>query len=425
MADIPLTVIGGRGPHGLSLHLWMQERGLSGYKLVDAAPHWLPLYGPDGPMKAVGHLRSPRELDFSLGNTSRSMCHFKDDDGSKPLANVYSLNDAENDTFNESTTEANRAPRLAFWNYANCIAKTSGADEHVVQAKVERLESSATNSGGNCWKVHLSNGETFTTSVVVLATGLRPHLRIPRPWQFWWQHLPKEQAHHALACDYKAEQFANKKVAVLGSSNIATWEAAIKLAQVGAHVTLLSRALNAIEWQLPFGSHWFTETFMKAFVAKDAKDRLRILRKTHVPASALPGMEKKALELGVKIYHYARVVYATPLWNSIQLQYKLTSGNRAELFDAVIAATGVSPKVRELPMLCQAAQERKAPIVVGGPLRNRPILDERGRWKNLSPLYPMGSHALTRAGLAANTLASAVVYLPLTMPNILQDAGLA
>ncbi|MGL4608852.1 MAG: FAD-dependent oxidoreductase [Trueperaceae bacterium] len=419
MADIPLTVIGGRGPHGLALHLWMQERGLTGYKLVDAAPHWLPLYGPDGPMKAVGYLRSPKELDFSLGNLSRAMSHFQDDDGSSPLENVYSLNDAVNDTFNKSTTEANRAPRLAFWKYANCIAKTSGADEHVIQAKVERLE-----PVGQCWNVHLSNGDTFTTRAVVLATGLRPHLRIPRPWQLWWQHLPREQAHHALACDYKAEQFANKKVAVLGSSNIATWEAAIKLAQVGAKVTLLSRAVNPIEWQLPFDPQWFTENFMKTFIARDAKERLRILRKIHVPASALPGMEQRALDLGVKIYHYARVVYATPLWNSVQLQYKLTTGNKAEMFDALVAATGVSPKLRELPMLSNAAQEYKAPIVVGGPVRNRPILDERGRWKNLPPLYPMGSHALTRAGLAANTLASAVVYLPLTMPNILQDAGL-
>jgi hypothetical protein len=422
MADIPLTVIGGRGPHGLALHLWMQERGLSGYKLVDAAPHWLPLYGPDGPMKAVGHLRSPRELDFSLGNPSRAMVHFAEADGSNPLANVYSLNDADNDAFNETTTEANRAPRLAFWNYANCIAKTSGADEHVIEAKVEKL--SSTGSDSKHWNVHLSNGETFTTNAVVLATGLRPHLRIPRPWQLWWQHLPKEQAHHALACDYKAEHFTNKKVAVLGSSNIATWEAAIKLAKVGAKVTLLSRALNAIEWQLPFGSHWFTETFMKTFMTKDAKERVRILRKTHVPASALPGMEQKALELGVNVHHYARVLYGTPLWNGVQLLYRLQSGEKTELFDAVVAATGVSPKLRDLPMISQTAQECKAPVIVGGAVRNRPILDDKGRWKNLPPLYPMGSHALMRSGLAANTLASAVVYLPLTMPDILQDAGL-
>jgi Pyridine nucleotide-disulphide oxidoreductase len=420
MIDTPLTVIGGRGPHGLALHLWMQERGLDDYTLIDAAPDWLSLYGPNGPMKAVGYLRSPRELDFSLGNPARSMAHFKDEGESSPLANVYSLKDADNDTFNETTSEANRAPRLAFWKYANGIAKASGADEHVTQAKVERLE-----PHGNCWKIHLSNGDTFATRAVVLATGLRPHLRIPRPWQLWWQHLPRDQTFHALACDYKPEQFAHKKVAVLGSSNIATWEAAIKLARVGANVTLLSRAVNPIEWQLPFGSHWFTEPFMKAFMAKEAKERTRILRKTHVPASALPGMEKQALELGVKIFHYARVVYATPLWNGIQLQYKLTTGNKAEMFDALVAATGVSPKLRDLPMLSSAAQERKAPIVVGGPIRNRPILDDKGRWKNLPPLYPMGSHALTRAGLAANTLASAVVYLPLTMPDILQDAGLA
>ena len=54
MIDVPLTVMGGRGPHGLALHLWIRERGGSDYKLVDVAPDWLSLYGPDGPMKAVG-----------------------------------------------------------------------------------------------------------------------------------------------------------------------------------------------------------------------------------------------------------------------------------------------------------------------------------------------------------------------------------
>jgi hypothetical protein len=44
---------------------------VSGYRLVDAADDWLPLYGPNGPMQAVGELRSPRELDFSLGRPAR------------------------------------------------------------------------------------------------------------------------------------------------------------------------------------------------------------------------------------------------------------------------------------------------------------------------------------------------------------------
>lgn len=39
--------------------------------------------------------------------------------------------------------------------------------------------------------------------------------------------------------------------------------------------------------------------------------------------------------------------------------------------------------------------------------------------------YPLRFVALTRANLAANTLASAVACLPLTLPNIVQDAGLA
>ena len=91
--DIPLTVVGGRGPHGLALHLLMQDRGLTGYALVDPDPHRLPLYGPGGPMQATGFLRSPRELDFSLGVGARRMTRFREGDG-YPLAKVYSLRDA-------------------------------------------------------------------------------------------------------------------------------------------------------------------------------------------------------------------------------------------------------------------------------------------------------------------------------------------
>ena len=41
--DIPLTVVGGRGPHGLALHLLMQDRGLTGYALVDPRAAFLAL----------------------------------------------------------------------------------------------------------------------------------------------------------------------------------------------------------------------------------------------------------------------------------------------------------------------------------------------------------------------------------------------
>lgn len=90
--DVPLTVVGGRGPPGLALHLWLQDRGVGeGYALVDAADDWPPLYGPGGPMQAVGRLRSPRELDFSLGREGRAMTRFTEADGSRPLEHVYSL----------------------------------------------------------------------------------------------------------------------------------------------------------------------------------------------------------------------------------------------------------------------------------------------------------------------------------------------
>jgi hypothetical protein len=419
MADIPITVIGGRGPHGLALHLWMKDRGLSGYRLVDPAPHWLSLYGPKGPMQAVGQLRSPRELDFSLGRRERSMVAFREE-GSCPLVEVYSLEQARDPHFNESTTPAQRADRHAFWRYSNCLARQSAADAQVIQAKVEEL--TPLERG---WHVRLSNGDSYVSAVIVLASGLMNHLYLPQPWLAWWQQLPKGRAHHAFRFDYHGQNVAGKRVAVLGSSNIATWEAAIRLAHLGAEVTLLSRYPNPVEWQLPFAPHWFTGQYMQTFMTLPAKERLRILKKTHVPATALPGMAASAGDAGVRALHYARIQYAAPLWGGVQLHYKTVAGLQVEQFDHVVAATGVSPRIRELSFIREAAQIAKAPVVVSGPARYRPILDDAGRWKNLPPLYPMGAFALTRAGLAANTLASACVYLPLSMPDILHDAGIA
>ena len=419
---VPLTVIGGRGPHGLALHLWMRDRGLNGYRLVDAADDWLPLYGPSGPMQAAGHLRSPRELDFTLGRPEREMAAFVDEDGSKPLANVYSLHEAADEAFNLSTTPTQRAPRLSFWHYANYLAHESGADEHVLRAKVVRLEPLLSRDP-EAWRVHLQDGSYFETRAVVLATGLGPHLRIPLPWQSWWRHLPEACRAHALTLRYSGD-LRGKRVAVVGSSNLATWETAIRAAKQGARVTLLSRAHYPIEWQLPFAGRWFTHTYMSEFTQLPAEKRLRVLKKTHIPNTSLPGMAAEAQALGVRVLHYARVQYATPLWGGVQLQYKTVEGPQADHYDLLVAATGVSPRLKDLPLVADAARSCKAPVIVGGPVKNRPLLDETGRWKNLPPLYPMGAHALMRAGFAANTLASATTYLPLTMPHILRSAGI-
>lgn len=421
--SIPLTVIGGRGPHGLALHLALQDQGINDYCLVDAAESWLPLYGPDGPMQAVGELRSPRELDFSLGCPERAMTQFIDDDGSRPLENVYSLRDAASETFNLTTTATQRAPRLAFWRYANALARSHNADAKVVRGRVVRLEP-LPDSTQDRWRVHLEGGGCFDTAAVVLATGLAPHLRIPLPWRAWWGGLPEGKRSHALALRYGGE-LQGKRVMVAGSSNLATWEAAVRAAEWGAKVTLLSRAPAPIEWQLPFPCAWFQEEGMATFMNLPAANRLRILKRTHIPNTALPGLAARAEALGVRVLHHARVRYAAPLWDGVQVQFRTPAGEHADYADLLVAATGVAPRLRELPLLNEAARARKAPVVGGGPVRHRPLLDDSGRWKNLPPLFPMGAHALMRAGFGANTLASATVYLPLTLPHILKAAGLA
>lgn len=422
-STVPIAVVGGRGPHGLALHLWMKDRGLEGtYALVDPADGWLPTYAPDGPMGTVTHLRSPRELDFALGEPARAMTAWRDERDRAPLANVYGLDDAEDRAFNEREARpAVRAKRGDFWRYANDVALRSGADAHAVRSSVVRLQA---RQGG--WRLHLDGDDPLDARVVVLATGLAPHRYVPEPWKLWWRHLPAGSAVHALGFRADPDRLARREVAVLGSSNLAAWETAIACAEAGARVTLLCRKPNPVERQLPVPAWWLRDDGVRAFVSRPAKERLRTLRRTPVPRSAVPGCAARARDLGVRVRFHARVRYATGLWGGVQLQYALPGDQEvAERYDAVIAATGATARIRELPFVREAAREARSPVVVGGPARHAPILDDRGRWKNLPPLYPMGSHAFARVGYAAHTLASASVVLPLTMPSILADAGLA
>ncbi len=419
---VPIAVIGGRGPHGLALHLWMKDRGLEGaYALVDPAACWLPTYAPDGPMGTVRQLRSPRELDFALGDPTRAMTAWRDERGHAPLADVYGLDDAEDRSFNElEATPTVRAARLDFWRYANDIAVRSGADAHVTHAAVRRLE-----PRGDGWRLHLDRGGPLDARAVVLATGLAPHRYLPESWNAWWRHLPAGNAVHALGFRPDPDRLARREVAVLGSSNLAAWETAIACAEAGARVTLLCRKPSPVERQLPIPAWWLRRDGVGAFAARPAKERLRILRRTPIPRSAVPGSTARAHDLGVRVRFHARVRYATGLWGGVQVQYLLPGGHEvAERYDLVVAATGATARIRELPFLREAARAARAPVVVGGPARHAPILDARGRWKNLPALYPMGSHAFARVGYAAHTLASASVALPLTMPSILADAGL-
>ena len=422
MIDYPVTVIGGRGPHGLAFHILMQDLGISNYRLVDTANDWLSLYGPQGPMQAVSHLRSPKELDFSFGKSEGSMANFQAADGSFPLRNVYSLEDAKDIDFNETTTEDDRAPRQAFHQYANALAKQTNANSKLIEARVVKIEPHNT-STETFWHVHLDNNEVFSTKVVLLATGLMPHLYIPKNWQSWWKQLPANSVHHAFNLNYETS-FENKRVAVIGSSNSATWETAVKLANLGAKVKLLSKYGNPIERQLPFAVDWFDKNHIQAFAKLSWKERKKALKKPRVPASSMPGSALKAWEAGVDVCFHARVQYASELWGGVQLVFRTPRGIQIENFDHIVIATGSSPKAKDLPFLKEAVCKHNAPIIVDGMGRNNPILDDQGRWKNLPPIYPLGAHALSRAGHAAGTLASATVYLPLLIPSILEDAGL-
>lgn len=420
LPDLPITVVGGRGPHGLALHLWMRDRGLEGcYALVDPSPAWLPLYGDAGPARFTTHLRSPRELDFALGDPDRAMSAWRDADGSRPMADVYTLAEAADPHVNAAIGPERRVSRPAFVRYASDLARRSGADAHVVQAAVRAL---TPESGG--WHVSLDDGRSFRTRVVLLATGMAPHLRVPPPWDIWWRHLPSGAAELALRADASPERLRGRRLAVLGSSNVATWEAAVHAAHAGADVTLLCRRGAPIERQLPFEVAWFDARAMAAFATLDARERLRRLKRTHIPKSTLPGSRAAAEAAGVRIVFDARVRIATELWGGVQVQWRDGRGERAERFDLVWASTGGDPRPRDLPFLAGAVGAGRGPVVVGGPARNLPITDACGRWQQLPALYPLGHMALPRAGFAVTTLASASRYLPQLMPSVLADADI-
>ncbi len=420
LPDVPITVIGGRGPHGLALHLWMRDRGLEGtYALVDPSPAWLPLYGDDGPARFTTWLRSPRELDFALGDPARAMTAWRDADGRRPLADVYALAEAADPHANAAIGPERRVCRRAFVRYAHDLARRSGADAHVLADRVAALTPAAAG-----WRVELESGDSFATRVVLLATGMAPHLRVPLPWEPWWRQLPPGSAELALRADARAERLRGRRLAVLGSSNVATWEAATCAARLGAEVTLLCRRGASIERQLPFDVAWFDQRTIHQFSLLDPRERLRRLKKTHVPKSTPPGSSAAAEAAGVRIVFDARVRTATELWGGVQVQWRDAGGERAERFDLVWASTGGDPRPRDLPFLREAVGQGRGPVVVGGPARNLPVTDACGRWQQLPPLYPLGHLAFPRAGFAATTLASAGRYLPLLLPSVLADAGI-
>lgn len=416
-----IAVIGGRGPHGLALHLLLSDLGLAEEALlIDPAASWLPLYSASGAAHAAEHLRSPRELDFALGDPSRSMVRWFDAaSGTTPLAGVYSIEEARDPRAMGEVPPERRARRSDFHRYAQQVAAASGAAERLVFGAVERL--CRTSEG---WRLHLAGGDAVDARVVLLASGSSDHLYLPQPWRLWWQHLPKGRVAHTFDAATREHDLKGRSLAVVGSSNAAAYEAAIAAARRGARVTLLSRREAPIERQLPIDPYWFDPEVMQTLQRLPTARRLRELKKRFVPKSTLPGTSALARSLGVRVLHSARIRFATELWGGVQLQWRDAVGERAEPFDFLWAASGIEPRPRELPFLREAAQSARAPVIVGGPARGLPITTESGEWQGMPGVYPLGHFALGAVGFGAATLASASRLLPLRLPSLLAQAGL-
>jgi len=430
----------------------------------------LPLYSPQG-ATAVRHLRSPRELDFSLGDNQRSMANFVDSDGTRPLAGVYGLQDAQQNP----QQPQQHAERSTFWRYANHVAKQSKADDYLVAEAARRLEPDTTSTPTR-WRITTTSGHIIRARAVILATGLVPHYQAPRTW-LWWEHLPahnkalalqppqlpspqapsqqapsqqapSQQAPSQQASSGQAlmpilnrEQLAGKRVVVVGSSNLTAWETATSAAQLGAQVTMLVRAQRPTVQTLPFDATWFTETCVRHFSQLPQAQRLRQLN-CYRPTSIMPITLQEACEHHIKVHVGAKVRSAVEDGRGVQILYAWSgctldtknshpeqviteqvarSGEHSVHADIMIAATGATLRLKEHALVSEVARAYRAPIFTQGMQKHLPILGQEplGGWKNLPPLFPVGAYARGVAGLAADSMASATVYLPLVLEQLL------
>lgn len=128
-------------------------------------------------------------------------------------------------------------PLERFLGYADWFAGQLVPDvrDHTVTAV------SGTNSG---FRVTFADAESLSTRQVVIATGVLPYARIPDEVS----HLPSDLVTHTSA-HHRLDQFAGRRVAVIGSGQSALETAAL-LHEQGAEVHIVARA-QALSWVDP------------------------------------------------------------------------------------------------------------------------------------------------------------------------------
>jgi hypothetical protein len=192
---------------------------------------------------------------------------------------------------------------------------------------------------------------------------------------------------------------------------------------------------------LPFAAHWFTELFIREFCELPQPQRLRHLNR-YRPTSIMPVTLQDVCNVGVDVRLGARVRSAVTdgrgvqllyAWSGCQLdlanstpehcitQQRARAGEHSIYADVIVAATGAPLRLKELPLVQGAARTHRAPVLTQGAHKHLPILAQTplGAWKNLPSFFPMGAYARGLAGLGANSLASATVYLPLVLEQLL------
>jgi cation diffusion facilitator CzcD-associated flavoprotein CzcO len=390
------------------------------------------------------------------------MANFVDSDGTCPMAGVYSLQAAQQ----QPQQPQQHAKKDTFWRYANHIAKQSKADDYLVPEAAVRLEPDTAFTPTR-WRITTTSGNIIRARAVILATGLVPHYQAPKTW-LWWEHLPAHNKALALQSPQQSsqqspqqssqqssqklstqslmpilnrERLAGKRVVVVGSSNLTAWETAVSAAQLGAQVTMLVRAQRPTVQTLPCDATWFTETCVRHFSQTPQAQRLRQLN-CYRPTSIMPITLQDACERHIKVHVGAKVRSAVKDGRGVQILYGWSgytldtenshpeqvitkqvtrSGEHSVYANIMIAATGPTLRLKDNPLVNEVARAYRAPIFTQGMQKHLPILRQEplGAWKNLPPFFPMGAYARGTAGLAANSMASATVYLPLVLEQLL------
>jgi len=251
----------------------------------------------------------------------------------------------------------------------------------------------------DCFQVTLEDGRMVESATVVMAPGLQYY--VSRPAQY--TILPSEQVSHTTD-HHKLDQFAGKRVIVIGGGQSALENAAL-LHEIGADVKLIARRpihwIPATNYATPafvrqlrapnagMGNGWLNfilEKYPYTFQRLPQSTKNYILQTRHGPAGS-PWLRKR-IEGEITLFEQQRVEKVEAIDSEVRLT--LTS-NTVLKADHVILGTGYRPDITRLPML-HSSLVRELDTYKGSPILNTRFES------SISGLYFTGFSAMQSLG---------------------------